>query len=121
MPLVKESEVQRVTLDGDWYDLRKDLGFYYEHLSNSGDWSIEETKGADELTDDDIIAGEFIARQNVTRLFSRIADWSYEEKITIANVRRIHSDHAEKLLEAIGELEQANEPFPDEREPVTSD
>ena len=122
MSLVNETEVKRIEFQNgesepDWYDLKVNLGFFNAEVSRSGSWSVQETKDGKDLSDDDIVAGIFIAKQRVSKIYARLHAWSHEDPITMNNVMRIPADQAEKLFEEVEALADAARPF---REPQES-
>ena len=123
MPLIDNDKVERVefeTEEGkDWYDLRVEVGFFEERIGFTGEYTISEAyANKDQAGKDRYLAGEFVARQQVTELLIRIKAWSHPDEINIENVKRIPPYQASELLDRIERFELQARPF--RREPETN-
>lgn len=121
MPLVPKDfgGVERVeTADGDWYDIRRELGFY--HRSRISDvnaivlhlqWGKVKKSEQDLLDDDDLVPATLENKSdvNLAKISAYLKAWSHQDTITEKNIKRIPRAHAELIMEKIEELEEAHD------------
>ena len=118
MALVNTAAVKKIEFedDGDWYELRQQVGFVAHKLGESGSFTTQEImdyspKGDISTFIKSFPAAEYQARKNATRILVRLANWSHSEPISFENVIRIPTHQADVILEAIAALEKAALPF----------
>lgn len=116
MSLVREEFERLVMDDGDWYELRTQLGFYRRAEVSDGmaltihmPWSVVRN-GVDAIDDERVpMTLERQPKIQMKRLYTYIARWSHPEPKNWENIQNIPPRHAKKLLDRIEELEAAQD------------
>ena len=129
MPLAS-LDVKRVDFpdEGDWYDLREEIGYFDHRIGLYGYVSVDEVLDSQgdprhsiQKIMEEMSPVEHQTRQRLTKIKHRLIAWSHQEPLTWENIKRIPNHHAEKLLEVIETLEMASRPFRGQQGDQTSD
>lgn len=109
MPLVAhESTTRRVEIDGEWYELRTQLGWYAREKASAANAVRFFVKGKDleEIEDREVEGKLDTATANMRKFIVYLKSWSHSEPLTEENIRRIPAAHARRLVTEITELEK---------------
>lgn len=123
MPLIARDfgGVERVEMpDGDWYELRRELGWYHRQKVSDAQGIVinlpgKRIKDGDSvIADSDVIPATLSNQANVIaeRFLAYIVRWSHVNEqgqpvaITSSTVKLIPPSHARKLIEVIDQLQQ---------------
>lgn len=116
MPLIPvKPDLERVEFeDGDWYELRTQLGWYYRNQLSDGagisihlPWSTVKD-GEIRLAGSEHVPVTMDGMPDVqlNRLLVYVAAWSHREPITEKTIKRVPPAHAKRLLARIAQLEK---------------
>lgn len=124
MPLVpRDPGTQRVEMeDGDWYELRKELGWYHRNRLSEVN-AINLHMAWDTIKDGEIkvprnerlpVTLEGLPEVQLAKMLAYIKAWSHPEPINENTVKRIPPSHARLLLREIEKLEKQQDGVTDD-------
>ncbi len=112
MPLVNESTVRVDIEDGDWYEIREQLGWYQKKKASAAE-TVKLNVSTEAADKGNVKAGDTVqvqispAESQLHTLKAYLVKWSHKPRLTMANIKRIPDDHVAVILAQIRELERA--------------
>ncbi len=102
--------VERVEIGPDWYELKRELGWYaYQCVEEQRKTMIIPIRAGQMPMDGRVEVRYHEADLNAARLAARLLRWSHDEPIGEQTIQLLPLAHAQVLLARITQLEQAEQ------------
>lgn len=111
MPLIDTKAIVEIEIDEDTYSLRKFLGFYEQAQMGQSAFTFRFPSDWDGQSTEKVEAVPNTAGRKLAKLRAYLVGWSHAEPLNDENIKRLPPNHANRLLDEIKALEEADVPF----------